>query len=777
MYSILIPENSKIAAIAANEIATLTEKVCGIRPVICFDDPGGDVISIGSDAISVFAHNKIMDRVISGFQLKNGTDNYRIVSAKDNGRTILFLAGGRPRALLYAVYRFFEERASCHWFWDGDIIPSGNVPCIDDIDIKDTPRFEYRGLRYFAHRSLHRFQAEHWDFEDWKREIDWIVKRKMNLFMLRIGMDDIFQLAFPDIVSYPKEYECPEAKPGTYDERTHFWKLETRAKLRKQILDYAGERDLLHPEDFGTPTHWYSRTPLEYLEKVKPAFAPQSNKNYNDATGLVWDISEDENLEAYFKLTEAHIKNYGSPAIFHTIGTGERRFFPDHFRNHELKRYYYRRILSKLREKYGDAPVLIGSWDFISTWTHDEVHEFVNDLNPANTMILDYTSDIWDDVNTFENWGLVGKFPWIFGIFHAYEASNEIRGNYDIIRRRFPKAADDPYCKGVVFWPENSHQDILMLEYFSEISWNPSLYRIEEFLPLFCARRYGENAAGMEELWNLVLPAATTSRWGTLVKDSKRYFPQREIYPDPYFNIAGWFYGTMDAVRVEYCYFQATMLRPHLALLPSLYEKLSKLDLSLLDSFRYRDIIDIARTGIARTIEYKLCEITILIDAWARNAAAPIIPELAGKVIAKEDIDAVFDQVRKLGGLLSDILAASEEFSMNATYDRMKSSYETNPDYAQVLKNNADNTYCRSYIYELARYSYEPAINAVFNYLDSHLSGERKTFVGLDDEINAEIEKVRKVFREKPLEEMRPDIVAARQNLPSLFAELSTLIR
>jgi hypothetical protein len=67
----------------------------------------------------------------------------------------------------------------------------------DRIDISESPRFDYRGLRYFAHRSLHRFHAEHWSFEDWKREIDWCMKKRLNLMMLRIGQDDLFQKAFP----------------------------------------------------------------------------------------------------------------------------------------------------------------------------------------------------------------------------------------------------------------------------------------------------------------------------------------------------------------------------------------------------------------------------------------------------------------------------------------------------------------------------------------------------------------------------------------------------
>ena len=83
-----------------------------------------------------------------------------------------------------------------------------------------------------------------------------MVKKRLNLFMLRIGMDDLFQKAFPDVVEYPKKDErLPEALDG-FDDRTTFWTLEYRGELRKKLLAFARDRDLLHIEDSGTMTHW-----------------------------------------------------------------------------------------------------------------------------------------------------------------------------------------------------------------------------------------------------------------------------------------------------------------------------------------------------------------------------------------------------------------------------------------------------------------------------------------------------------------------------------------
>ena len=161
--------------------------------------------------------------------------------------------------------------------------------------------------RNFAHRGLHRFQAEHWGIEDWQREIDWLLKKRLNMFMLRIGQDDLFQKAFPEVVSYPPADKPLPFTGDGFNDRTLFWDLRFRGQLRKQILEYAIDRDMITPEDCGTMTHWYSRTPQDFLEKVKPKLLSQPDgTNYAEATGLVWDIRQKENLDLYFRLTDTH---------------------------------------------------------------------------------------------------------------------------------------------------------------------------------------------------------------------------------------------------------------------------------------------------------------------------------------------------------------------------------------------------------------------------------------------------------------------------------------
>ena len=169
MLRILVPKNEGIYGIAAEEFAAIWRKATGkTLAVTTKDDRKSDLVVMGSDAVNAFTHGKIIEKVIPQFEIRTNTDDYQLISAEDNGRRLLFIAGGRPRALLYGVYHFFESEADCRYFWDGDIIPAQKTIGIEEIDIFESPRFEYRGLRYFAHRSLNLFLGEHGYFDLWK---------------------------------------------------------------------------------------------------------------------------------------------------------------------------------------------------------------------------------------------------------------------------------------------------------------------------------------------------------------------------------------------------------------------------------------------------------------------------------------------------------------------------------------------------------------------------------------------------------------------------------
>ena len=740
-------DRGKTYDVAAEQFQKYYE-LCTGRKLSIVTEPNetDSFVVIGSDAVTRFCRDSIERKVIRPFRIRTGTDDYHLRSVRDGDRDLLFIAGGRGRSTLYAVYHFFEERGGCAWFWDGDVTPKSESLDITGLDIVESPRFEYRGLRYFAHRSLHRFQAEHWGPEDWEREIDWIVKKRLNVFMLRIGMDDVFQKAFPDIVPYPdNDKPLPGTVPGGLEDRTTFWSLQYRGELRKHLLRYAFDRDLMHPEDFGTMTHWYSRTPEAFLEHFKPTFLDQSGGDHREKPALVWDIREDKWLDLYFQLTETHIEHYGKPELFHTIGLAERLMFKDRADNLEMKLYTYRRLIAKVREKYPDAPILLAGWDFIVHWTSKEIAELIKELDPKRTIIWDYEADFSNEHN-YTKWGLIGKFPYTFGIFEAFESGADIRADYDIIEARIALSGDDPFCKGYIFWPETSHADILMLEYFPRNAWKPDQPKPDHAVERLCRTRYGDDAETMLGIWKVFLP---------FTYPHKHHHPQTPLIS--HYSSPPVFFAAQDRTGVRTVYAET------LAPAPALYRTLAELPFDDSKPFIKRDAIDIARTTANKLTLLAMFNVNVTLKTWREGKAT------------KEEVRLAIARFQRHWELFRDLLSLHDDYSMNATFERLKTVSEVNPHFEKTLVANGANGYCATYQYELFAHCYLPIVRA---YIEAVMVlVEAGDVAGKFD-----IDALQKVYngtfaavRQKPLAEMRPTIPRTTEQYRRIMLDLAAL--
>ena len=731
---------------AAQTFADLWQEVTGMRPRDAETRPEtGDAVVFGSECVNRETLRRRLDGTLGPNRLKEGSDGYQLRSVEEGGWTTLFVIGARPRAVFYAVYRFFELQADCAYFWDGDRIPKGSAPDLRGLDLTETPRFDWRGLRYFGHRSLHRFQAEHWTFDDWRHEIDWMLKKRLNFFMLRIGQDDLFQKAFPESCPEPADPYDPvggDLQAG-YNDRRLPWKLSERARLRKAVMEYAHAHDLVHPADTGTMTHWYSRTPETFLKAAQPEFL--GGNNATDArsakghpSGQVWDITRDKWLDAYWKLTQADVDAYSGSDMFHTIGLSERGYYgADHRRALELKLYAYRRIISRLRKGYPHAPLLIGSWDFreLKLWRPGEVEAFVRTLDPSNTFILDYISDLPEGKeNLFTHWGVVGKFPWMFGIFHAYEAHNDMRGNYREIDERLGLAAADPMCRGCVLWPENSHQDTLMLDFFPSVAWDPAKRNLKEFLPGFCRRRYGaEGAADMLPLWTAFVPALGADSWHLCCG---RDLPLYGDYPAVYANLTADPFCRLDARRLTHARERVSTLS---ALEPALTRLLGELKGRLQNergAFVRRDLIDLARAALSRLLILDTSRLTLsLVDRVRADGS--------GKAPADAAVRKALTDFRAHLSELVAVLSASPEFSLADSLERLRTACpDANPAFADTLWENADNAYCRTQILEIIRDVSQPRLETFARIVEQTLQqGDFSDWESRQAEIDAQLER------------------------------------
>jgi len=660
------PQADRAVRVAADAFAACHEKVTGFRPAVDIEETGaGPFVRVSTDATAFTGE----------------TDAYRIRSTA-NG---LELVGRNGRSAIYAVYDFFRRRCKAAYFWDGDVFEKTSAIDFAGLDVVEQSRFEYRACQYFAHRGLTRFNAEHWGFEDWKKEIDWALKNRLNVVRLCLGIEDLFQRAFPDIVPYPDPAATQEtdSKKSGYDQRTPFWSLEYRSLLRRAVFAYAMERGLSLPVEFGPQTHWYARTPKEFLEKRKPAFMPQIDERYSQPSGLMWDCRQKEWFDAYFRLSEAAIDTYGYSGLLFNPGFDERTVYSNRADNVRLKIDMLKRFNDEATRRHPDAKLLMEGWDFYLCWKPDEMRELTETLDPKTTVIWDFMADAdgmrcypWiPEDNNFTQWGVTNRFPYVFGYTLAHERGLDIRCNYDRIREREAAMRSDPMCKGYCLWPENSHTDIFAWRYFTDNCWNLSDKPVGDLLAAFCRDRYGRQAAAFERAWKRLIPYSKQKVWSA--------------------NLLGAFIGAYDWSRNSAGRWSGPA-KLHVDL--PMKDVVSALaDVEWEGDFVRRDSLDLLRTALDRKI---LAAFEDVMKAYYDCKSSKVH---AATVKAKAQ------RLEGLVAALTDLLELHTDYSVAESFDRLDAVERIrNPDYEHILFENASCPYCMSHQFEFAKGWYLP---------------------------------------------------------------------
>ena len=683
-------------------------------------------------------------------------DEYRVVSEGEGLRFV----GSNDRALLYAVYDFLERKCGCRWFWDGDVVPRlEKIPCAG-VDIREKSRFEYRGIRYFAHRGLTRFQAEHWGLADWKKEIDWMLKSRLNLFFIRVGMDDLFQRAFPEYCKYPDASKplAGQNYGDGFDNRNLFWSLEYRGKLRRDLQHYAAARGMIIPEDFGTITHWYTRTPEDFLENAKPDFLPEPERGYAARkNGKVWDVTQDKWLNAYWKLTETSIREYGRPGYLHTIGFGERHMSDDPAENKRIKVDMTARMIAKAALAYPDSKIFFAGWDFYSSWHPKDVAGYLKTFDPKRIVVLDYEGDAYETPKPKTGfrtppteWGLYGgSVPYTFGTFF-YEAQSDIHTDYDFVAERQKLVENDPMCVGYVLWPEASHTDILQLRNFTDNAWRPVHRTTDELVNAFCADRYGVDASAFADLWKMTIPMSVKvsgeGRWRYNIGIQLL----RRIIDEPVRK------GHSVNTRSQWDRFERSVYRDA----PDVFDGLADVIWDG-ESIR-RDTIDLARTVMDRLAVQAVSD---AMQAWF---------DWKEKKGPAEKVRACGSEAVRLVTLLGQVLALHTDHSVCDSYDRLDKVEKILYDgFAQTLLDNVLNFYCASHQVELVEHCYVPALERLFAQTDMLMTrGDRSARLS-SEPMNA----IRTKLLKTPLLSLRPTLERTPENYRKVMRDCAEAAR
>lgn len=381
------------------------------------------------------------------------------------------------------------------------------------------------------------YSTAFWDWERWKRELDWMALHGITMPLALVGQEAIWQRVWESLGLTQAELDQFSTGPAYLPWHwmgniNHFdgplpqgW-IADRRELQKMILRRMRELGI-------TP--------------VVPAFAgfvPKGFKRiYPDAkiSTLLWSM-----MSSIPRETKTFMLHPDEADLYKEVG---RRFIQEYRREFGPVDYYLADLFNELEppvsvdHRYEDlarfgetvynsivagdpnATWVMQGWLFISDpkfWDGKSVQAFLSRVPDDRMIIIDYMSDlggqaqhpIWKATDAF-----YGK-QWMNGMIHAFGGNDNVRGDLPLIASEPPSALSSPAKGKLVGWaicPEGIGTNEVVYELLTDVGWSEKPIDLKQWIPAYCRARYGNYPDAMLEAWDLLLRSAygpDSNPWG-----------------------------------------------------------------------------------------------------------------------------------------------------------------------------------------------------------------------------------------------------------------------
>ena len=167
-----------------------------------------------------------------------GLDGFIIATARGTSKTYLVIGGSMDRGTLYAVYHLLENFLGVGFFWDGEHIPKQGTIELESMNVSERPYFPIR--QYLQGCAFAYNWMVYWDWGQWKTEVDWMAKKKLNRMMFPFGSGGWLD-PLPDNPTRYQRYEMELSKKVVdYARSLGIEVIISRGNLNKKFLDHYG---------------------------------------------------------------------------------------------------------------------------------------------------------------------------------------------------------------------------------------------------------------------------------------------------------------------------------------------------------------------------------------------------------------------------------------------------------------------------------------------------------------------------------------------------------
>lgn len=464
---------------AAAELARYLKEMSATTIKILVD--GHDEIQNYTNLIYIGgpATNDIIERFCGQKLLKlsqdyPGKDGFIIKTLREGTNNYLILASTTERGRLYAVYHLLENYASVGFFWGGDNIPHNSTIAFRDIDIAEGPYFEHR---VYMSPCAYVYSAQFWGFEDWKRELDWMAKKKFNILHLTLGRE----VALYQVM---KKLGVEVESPKPWDE----YEME----LVKKIRSYAHQLGfrVIAPAFGGgiartLPEAFRSKYPdQKYLAIQWNATSPTLTLYPDDPMFVKVGVLF---IEEYNRIYGTdHLYNMDPYPEVDPAGTAEEKI--------KLKVDFAQAMAASIKAADPQGIWVCSGWAFVDEqcWQKDQVKAFLDAVPPD--IFLAY--DLWTEkCPVYKATDYFSGEKWCFSILHSMGGWTSLHGDLADLIKRVNDVVNDPKannCVGFYITPEIIHHNPVYFDLAARLAWQPQT-TLDEFLTSYCKTRYSKD--------------------------------------------------------------------------------------------------------------------------------------------------------------------------------------------------------------------------------------------------------------------------------------------
>jgi alpha-N-acetylglucosaminidase len=681
---------------AGEELRAYTKTLTGVDlPIVpesrAHQRAKNGIILIGTPDYSLLIREMVSAGYLPRAEKESG-DRFLARSLRYDGRDYLVLCGFNDRSVIYAVYHYLEKHCGVGFFWDGEYVPRVGSIRIRDTSIDENARFSLRG---YGQMCALVYSAKYWDFSDWRRELDWMMKRRLNLLCAFPGLH-----CYWNYPPFGTVWKRAMRRLGVSLEEPTEWEL-FQEDLGKQICDYAGKLgiDVIAAIPDG-------RVNVEF--KRKYASCRYISIQWADLNSYLDYLHPADPM--YLRVISAFLgeyeKTFGASRVYGYSMYGECEPGDTREEQVQFKKDFAHAIRAVVKMLPKGSLVTINSWAFEMEkyWDEKDAKMFL-DLLPQDSIVVD---DLWAEKNPkyVKHHYFHGK-KWTFSVLHAMAGWLTLHGDIRKLMERARGLLDDPKainCCGFSFMPEILHHNAMYARVITEAAWNPESLELDGYLEAYARLRYGNTHGGK------MLPCLRELTQSVYAGDNVSP-PLYQVIPDPISGKPRSILGT-------------EALRDHRAIEPDERERFiphlhRAMELAFAvcgdmkeNDLYIRDVIDILRQYLADLSTRLIQQLYEAYKELKRNK----LDCLAGNILTVLDVQENLLKTHPYFVMKTEVGKAQlrPRFSPNWTnvqdICRRYSIWDDPQQYAGLMD------YCRRDLYELLKFYYRKRVEAYISF-------------------------------------------------------------